>query len=149
MFFIKMNSKIQSTLTRPELIRKLYKITDLSNKNNNLFVGQVSDNGFKIYKKPKEYLRNAFTSILVGKIENKNEGCDINITAKLNLFTALFFLIWSIGTIIVPLIIGFVEPVFFIMPLVASAILIILLVFAFYQPAKRDLRLLNSLLISD
>ncbi len=146
MFFIKIQDKIESSLTKREIVQRLYEITNTTDKDNELFVGQISDSEFRIHKKPKEYVRNAFTPILVGKIEDKMEGCNINITARLNLFTALFFLIWSLGAIVAPLIIGIVYPVFLLASLGFATILILLILFAFYKPAKRTIALLDSIL---
>lgn len=146
MFFIKLQSKMESSLTKQEVVQRLYEITNTTVKDNDLFVGQISDNGFKIRKRPKEYVRNAFTPVLIGKIDSKNEGCDINVTARLNVFVSIFYLIWSIGAIIVPLIIGIVEPVFLLAALVFAAFLILLIYFAFYKPAKKTIALLSSIL---
>lgn len=146
MFFIKLQSKMESSLTKQEVVQRLYEITNTTVKDNDLFVGQISDNGFKIRKRPKEYVRNAFTPVLVGKIDSKNEGCDINVTARLNVFVSIFCLIWSIGAIIVPLIIGIVEPVFLLAALVFATFLILSIYFAFYKPAKKTIALLSSIL---
>ena len=146
MFFIKLQSKIESSLTKKEIVQRLCEITNTTFKDNALFVGQISDNGFKIHKRPKENVRNAFTPVLIGKIENNNESCDINITARLNTLVSIFLLIWSIGTIIIPLIIGFVEPIFLLAALVFAAFLILSIYFAFYKPAKKTIALLSSIL---
>ncbi len=146
MFFIKVQDKIESSLTKREVVQKLYEITNTIVKENDLFIGQISDSEFRIHKKRKEYVRNAFAPILVGKIEDNNEGCNINITARLNIFVSIFLLIWSIGAIIVPLIIGIVEPVFLLAALVFVTFLTLLIYFAFYKPAKRAIALLDSIL---
>lgn len=80
---------------------------------------------------------------MIGKIEDNNEGCNINIVARLNIFVSIFFLIWSIGAVIVPLIVGIVEPLFLIVALVFATFLILLLYFAFYKPAKKTIALLR------
>lgn len=146
MFFIKLQSKIESSLTKQEIVQRLCEITNTTVKDNDLFVGQISDNGFKIHKRPKENVRNAFMPVLIGKIESKNEGCDINIIARLNLFTSIFLLIWSMGGIIAPLIIGIVEPVFLLAALFFATFLTLLIYFVFYKPAKKTIALLSSIL---
>ena len=146
MFFIKLQSKIESSLTKREIVQRLCKITNTTVKDDDIFVGQISDDEFRIHKRPKENVRNAFTPVLIGKIESKNEGCDINVTARLNMFASIFFLIWSIGAIIVPLIIGIVEPVFLLAALVFATFLILSIYFAFYKPAKKTIALLSSIL---
>ncbi|MBQ7761181.1 MAG: hypothetical protein IJ400_03915 [Clostridia bacterium] len=146
MFFIKVRSKIESSLTKKEVVQRLSEITNTTDKANDIFIGQISDSEFRIHKKPKEYVRNSFAPILVGKIEDKMEGCDINITARLNLFTATFFLIWFLGAIVVPAIIGIVEPVFLLASLVFATFLTLLILFAFYKPAKKTIALLDSIL---
>lgn len=146
MFFIKIQDKIESSLTKKEIVQRLYEITNTTVKDNDLFVGQISDNGFKIHKRPKENVRNAFTPVLIGKIENNNESCDINITARLNTLISIFFLIWSIGAIIIPLIIGFVEPIFLLAAVVLATFLALMIYFAFYKPAKKAIALLSSIL---
>ena len=146
MFFIKLQSKMESSLTKQEIVQRLYEITNTTVKDNDVFIGQISDDEFRIRKRPKEYVRNAFTPVLIGKIDSKNEGCDINVTARLNVFVSIFCLIWSIGAIIVPLIIGIVEPVFLLAALVFAAFLILSIYFAFYKPAKKTIALLSSIL---
>ena len=146
MFFIKLQSKMESSLTKQEVVLRLYEITNTTVKDNDFFVGQISDDEFKIRKRPKEYVRNAFTPVLIGKIDSKNEGCDINVTARLNVFVSIFYLIWSIGAIIVPLIIGIVEPIFLLAALVFATFLILSIYFAFYKPAKKTIALLSSIL---
>ena len=146
MFFIKLQSKMESSLTKQEIVQRLYEITNTTVKDNDVFIGQISDDEFRIRKRPKEYVRNAFAPVLIGKIDSKNEGCDINITARLNVFVSIFCLIWSIGAIIVPLIIGIVEPVFLLAALVFAAFLILSIYFAFYKPAKKTIALLSSIL---
>ncbi len=146
MFFIKLQSKMESSLTKQEIVQRLYEITNTTVKDNDVFIGQISDDEFRIRKRPKEYVRNAFTPVLIGKIDSKNEGCDINVTARLNVFVSIFYLIWSIGAIIVPLIIGIVEPVFLLGALVFSAFLTLIIYFAFYKPAKKTIALLSSIL---
>ena len=79
------------------------------------------------------------------KIESKNEGCDINVTARLNMFASIFFLIWSIGAI-VPLIIGIIEPIFLLASLGFAIVITLLILLAFYKPAKNTIALLNSIL---
>ena len=146
MFFIKLQSKMESSLTKQEIVQRLYEITNTTVKDNDVFIGQISDDEFRIRKRPKEYVRNAFTPVLIGKIDSKNEGCDINVTARLSVFVSIFYLIWSIGAIIVPLIIGIVEPVFLLVALVFSAFLTLMIYFAFYKPAKKTIALLSSIL---
>lgn len=146
MFFIKLQSKMESSLTKQEIVQRLYEITNTTVKDNDIFIGQISDDEFRIRKRPKEYVRNAFTPVLIGKIDSKNEGCDINVTARLNVFVSIFYLIWSIGAIIVPLIIGIVEPVFLLVALVFSTFLTLIIYFAFYKPAKKTIALLSSIL---
>ena len=146
MFFIKLQSKMESSLTKQEIVQRLYEITNTTVKDNDVFIGQISDDEFKIRKRPKEYVRNAFAPVLIGKIDSKNEGCDINVTARLSVFVSIFYLIWSIGAIIVPLIIGIVEPVFLLVALVFSAFLTLMIYFAFYKPAKKTIALLSSIL---
>ena len=146
MFFIKLQSKMESSLTKQEIVQRLYEITNTTVKDNDVFIGQISDDEFRIRKRPKEYVRNAFTPVLIGKIDSKNEGCDINVTARLNVFVSIFYLIWSIGAIIVPLIIGIVEPVFLLGALVFSAFLTLIIYFAFYKPAKKTIAVLSSIL---
>ena len=146
MFFIKLQSKMESSLTKQEIVQRLYEITNTTVKDNDVFIGQISDDEFRIRKRPKEYVRNAFTPVLIGKIDSKNEGCDINVTARLNVFVSIFYLIWSIGAIIVPLIIGIVEPVFLLVALVFSAFLTLIIYFAFHKPAKKTIALLSSIL---
>lgn len=146
MFFIKIQDKIESSLTRQEVVQRLYEITNTAVKDNDLFVGQINDDEFRIRKRPKENVRNAFTPVLIGKIEDNNNGCNINITARLNVFVSIFFLIWSIGAIIVPLIIGIVEPIFLLAALVFATFLILSIYFAFYKPAKKTIALLHSIL---
>ena len=146
MFFIRVQEKIESSLTKREVVQRLNEITNTTDKNNDVFVGQISDDEFRIHKRPKENVRNAFAPVLIGKIEDNNNGCNINITARLNVFVSIFFLIWSIGAIIVPLIIGIVEPIFLLAALVFAAFLILLIYFAFYKPAKKTIALLHSIL---
>ncbi|MBQ8546815.1 MAG: hypothetical protein IJ437_07750 [Clostridia bacterium] len=146
MFFIKLQSKIESSLTKREIVQRLCKITNTTVKDDDIFVGQISDDEFRIHKRPKENVRNAFTPVLIGKIESKNEGCDINVTARLNMFASIFFLIWSIGAIIVPLIIGIIEPIFLLASLGFAIVITLLILLAFYKPAKNTIALLNSIL---
>ena len=146
MFFIKIQDKIESSLTRQEVVQRLYEITNTAVKDNDLFVGQINDDEFRIRKRPKENVRNAFTPVLIGKIEDNNNGCNINITARLNVFVSIFFLIWSIGAIIVPLIIGIVEPIFLLAALVFATFLTLSIYFAFYKTAKKTIALLHSIL---
>ena len=129
-----------------EVVQRLYEITNTTVKNNDLFVGQISDDEFRIHKRPKENVRNSFAPVLHGKIEDNNNGCNINITARLNVFVSIFLLIWSIGAIIVPLIIGIVEPVFLLAALVFATFLTLSIYFAFYKPAKKTIALLHSIL---
>ena len=146
MFFIKIQDKIESSLTKKEIVQRLYEITNTTVKDNDLFVGQISDNGFKIHKRPKENVRNSFAPVLHGKIEDNNNGWNINITARLNVFVSIFFLIWSIGAIIVPLIIGIVEPIPLLAAVVFATFLALMIYFAFYKPAKETRALLHSIL---
>ena len=146
MFFIKIQDKIKSSLSRREVVQRLYEITNTTVKDNDLFVGQISDDEFRIHKRPKENVRNAFTPVLIGKIESKNECCDINVTARLNMFASIFLLILSIGAIIVPLIIGIVEPVFLLASLGFAIVITLFILLAFYKPAKNTIALLNSIL---
>lgn len=137
---------MESSLTKQEIVQRLYEITNTTVKDNDVFIGQISDDEFRIRKRPKEYVRNAFTPVLIGKIDSKKEGCDINVTARLSVFVSIFCLIWSIGAIIVPLIIGIVEPVFLLAALVFATFLILSIYFAFYKPAKKTIALLSSIL---
>ena len=146
MFFIKIQDKIESSLTRREVVQRLYEITNTTVKDNDLFVGQISDDEFRIHKRPKENVRNAFAPVLIGKIEDNNNGCNMNITARLNVFVSIFLLIWSIGAIIVPLIIGIVEPISLLAVLVFATFLTLSIYFAFYKPAKKTIALLHSIL---
>ena len=146
MFFIKIQDKIESSLTRREVVQRLYEITNTTVKDNDLFVGQISDDEFRIHKRPKENVRNAFAPVLIGKIEDNNNGCNINIAARLNVFVSIFLLIWSIGAIIVPLIIGIVEPISLLAVLVFATFLTLSIYFAFYKPAKKTIALLHSIL---
>ena len=146
MFFIKIQDKIESSLTRREVVQRLYEITNTTVKDNDLFVGQISDDEFRIHKRPKGNVRNAFAPVLIGKIEDNNNGCNINSTARLNVFVSIFFLIWSIGAIIVPLIIGIVEPIFLLAALVFATFLTLSIYFVFYKPAKKTIALLHSIL---
>ena len=146
MFFIKIQDKIESSLSRREVVQRLYEITNTTVKDNDLFVGHVDDDEFKIRKRPKEYVRNSFAPVLHGKIEDNNNGCSIDVTARLNIFVSIFLLIWSIGAIIIPLIIGIVEPVFLLAAVVFATFLALMIYFAFYKPAKKAIALLNSIL---
>ncbi len=147
MFFIKVQDKIESSLTKKEAVQRLCEITNTSNKYNDLFVGQISDSKFEIRKRPSENIRNAFAPVFVGELEDKKDGCYINITARLNHFVAVGLLVWSLGAIVVPLIIGVVKPIFFLPALVFAFTLTLLILFAFYMPAKKGLKLLRSILI--
>ena len=146
MFFIRVQEKIESSLTKREVVQRLNEITNTTDKNNDVFVGQISDNEFKIYKTPKENVRNAFAPVLLGKLEDKKEGCNINIVARLNLIATIFFIIWSLGAIVAPLIIAIVNPVFLLASLGFATILTLLILFAFYKPAKKTIALLDSIL---
>lgn len=143
---MKIKDKIESSLTKKEILQCLNEITNTKDKESALFIGQIGDSEFKIRKKPKEYERNAFTPVLVGRIEDTNEGCNINITARVNLFTMIFCTVWSLGAIFVPLIIGIVEPAFLLASLVFATFLTLLLLFAFYKPAKKSIALLSTIL---
>ena len=142
MFFIKTRSTIESSLTKQEVVQRLWEITNT----NDLFVGQIGDSEFRIHKRPKENVRNAFSPVLIGKIEDNNNSCNISITARLNTFVSIFFLIWSIGAIIIPIIVALVEPLALLGALVFATLLMLLIYFAFYKPAKKAIALLSSLL---
>ena len=146
MFFIKTRSTIESSLTKQEVVQRLWEITNTNVKDNDLFVGQIGDSEFKIHKRPKENVRNAFSPVLIGKIEANNNGCNISITARLNTFASIFFLIWSIGAIIIPIIVALVEPLALLGALGFATLLMLLIYFAFYKPAKKAIALLSSLL---
>ncbi len=146
MFFIRVKKEIQSLLTKQGVVERLSEATSTNTKNSEAFVGEVNDSGFKIFKKPKEYVRNAFMPILVGKIEENSEGSTINVTARLSVFCALFWLIWSLGAVILPLIIGIAEPVFLLFALIMASFLALLTIFAFYKPAKKSISILERLI---
>jgi hypothetical protein len=84
--------------------------------------------------------------ILVGSIKENDGVCNISIFARFNLFAAAFMIIWSLGAVVLPLIIGFTEPLFFLVPLAVIVIFVPLLYFAYYKPAKKSIQLLTRIL---
>ena len=147
MFFIKLQKKIVSSLSRQEVIQRLFEVTNTNNKYNDLFVGRIGNNDFEIKEKLKDSVRNNFNPVLVGKITETDNGCEIDITARLNIFGIIFLSIWSLGAIVFPLFLGLVEPLLLFIPLIFASFLTVLLLFAFYKPAKRNIALLNSILL--
>ena len=148
MFFIKLQEKIETPLLKREVIQRLLEFTNVSNKDKEIFVGQIGDGQFKIHKKPKENVRNAFAPVFVGEIVEDSEGCHIYLTARLNLSVAIFFFIWSLATVVMPLIIGFVVPAFFLCSLICATFLILSIYFAFYKPAKKTVATIKSIINS-
>lgn len=61
MFFVKIQSVVESSLTKRDAVQRLCEITNTTVKDNDIFVGQIGDNKFKIYKRPKENVRNSFS----------------------------------------------------------------------------------------
>lgn len=147
MFFIKLQKKINSSLSKQEVLQRLYEITNTNNKENDLFVGWIGNDDFEIREKLKDFVRNNFNPVLAGKITEKDSNCEIDVTARLNIFGIIFLSIWSLGAIVFPLFLGLVEPLILFIPLIFASFLTVLLLFAFYKPAKRNIALLNSILI--
>lgn len=147
MFFIKLQKKIKSSLSKQEVLQRLYEITNTNNKENDLFVGRIGNSDFEIKEKLKESVRNNFNPVLVGKITENDNGCEIDVTAMLNIFGIIFLSIWSFGAIVFPFLIGLFKPIFLAVSLVFASFLTVILLFGFYKPAKRNIALLNSILI--
>ena len=147
MFFIKLQKKINSSLSKQEVLQRLYEITNTNNKENDLFVGWIGNDDFEIREKLKDFVRNNFNPVLAGKIIEKDSNCEIDVTARLNIFGIIFLSIWSLGAIVFPLFLGLVEPLLLFIPLLFASFLTVRLLFAFYKPAKRNIALLNSILI--
>lgn len=154
MLFIKIRRKIKSTQTKSDLCSKLQIVTEENSYyGDSIFVGQVDESGFKIYKRP--HMRNSFAPVFTGNFEERADGCDVNITVRLNIFVSVFSLIWSLGAVLLPLMAGLLltaiegisqsYPILLI-ALAMGAFLAGLLTFAFYIPAKKTLKLLNSML---
>ena len=144
MSFLNLKTEFSSSLSKEVIIERLNEVTNTAD--DELFVGYIYESGFKIHKKPRENVRNAFLPILVGSIKESESGCNISIFARFNLFVCAFMIIWSFGAVVMPLIIGFVDPFFFILPLAVIAIFVPLLYFAYYKPAKKSIQFLTRIL---
>lgn len=155
MFFIRIRRKIKSTQTKSDLCSKLQIVTDVY-FGDGIFIGKVDESGFKIYKKKAHpHMRNSFAPVFTGNFEERADGCDVNITVRLNMFVSIFSFVWSLGAVLLPLMAGLLQtavegisqsyPILLI-ALAMGAFLAGLLTFAFYIPAKKTLELLNSML---
>jgi hypothetical protein len=144
MSIFNLKTEFTSKLSKEVILERLHEVTNTTD--DDLFVGYINDKGFNIHKKPRENVRNAFMPIFVGTIEGNSSGCTVNITARFNLFAAVFMIIWSLGAVVLPLIIGFTEPLFFLVPLAVIVIFVPLLYFAYYKPAKKSIQFLTRIL---
>ena len=127
--------KINSRLTSRDATQK---VLDLI-KGSSPYEGKVSENRFKIYKRLPMFVRNSFLPIFVGEIDNMQGGCLIKIKARPNLFSSIFFSIWMLGGIVIPLIIGLFQPIMLLASLGFAILLILLFLFAFYLPSKNTM----------
>ena len=144
MSIFNLKTEFTSKLSKEVILERLHEVTNTTD--DDLFVGYINDKGFNIHKKPRENVRNAFLPVLVGSIKENDGVCNISIFAKFNLFAAAFMIIWSFGAVVLPLIIGFTEPLFFLVPLAVIVIFVPLLYFAYYKPAKKSIQLLKRIL---
>ena len=70
----------------------LEKVIDSGRPGEYLFTGEILNNRFKIFKKPKG--RNSFVSILNGEIQKTKGGAQIIIEARLDTRVFLFLILW-------------------------------------------------------
>ena len=87
MSFLNLKTEFTSCLSKEVITERLHEVTNTID--DDLFVGYIHENGFKIHKKPKENVRNAFLPILVGSIKEGESGCNISIFARFNLLLTL------------------------------------------------------------
>lgn len=144
MSIFNLKTEFTPKLSKEVILERLHEVTNTTD--DDLFVGYINDKGFNIHKKPRENVRNAFMPILVGSIKENDGVCNISIFARFNIFACVFMIIWSLGAVVLPLIIGFTEPLFFLVPLAVIVIFVPLLYFAYYKPAKKSIQFLTRIL---
>ena len=69
----------------------------LSYPDNIEFIGEVNPSGFKIVSKPKPYVRDSFTPVILGTIRAAKGLTVIDIKMRLYLFVQIFLTIWFGG----------------------------------------------------
>ena len=144
MSIFNLKTEFTSKLSKEVILERLHEVTNTID--DDLFVGYINDKGFNIHKKPRENVRNAFMPIFMGTIEGNSSGCTVNITARFNLFSAVFMIIWSLGMVVLPLFLALIEPTYLIVPLIVVVIFVPLLYFAYYKPAKKSIQFLTRIL---
>ena len=149
---------ILNSVTAPKKMLFSY----LSYPDNIEFIGEVNSSDFKIVSKPKPYVRNSFTPVILGTIRAAKGLTVIDIRMRLYLFVQVFETIWYGGagiTLLVGLFAAFAEvagrtgtklTVF------SLAVIFYAVVFwgfgqaltriGFYFPAKRAIERLDELL---
>lgn len=97
-----MKFKIDTKKSKNEVIKILCKNTTESKKipfvyHDEFFIGKITDDSFKIYRNIK--YKNSFLPVIVGKLEEKNDGCTIIVKMRLQIFISIFLAIWFSGII--------------------------------------------------
>lgn len=63
-----------------------------------VFVGNVSEKGFKIHQnKLTTFRRNPLSPTIIGNFNDTPEGCTVDIKMRLNIPSLIFELIWNLG----------------------------------------------------
>ena len=134
-----MKYKIATTLNKEAVIKK---IADLLVENNRL-AGNVSDDKFKIRKNPFMTVRNSFSPIFEGKIEEHSDGCLVHIKARLYHFTSIALVIWCLvfGTAILAF-----NGDSWIYLVAAMVTITVMLVLGFIIPATQIINKIKSIL---
>lgn len=112
----------------------------------NTFIGRLKNKRFHFYYHAA-FVRNSFTVFLLGKIIERNDGCDIKYTCRKNLFVILFMLIWLSGVtfVFIKSLLAAINSGTWCVPLITSIFVLIGLLTVFYIPKKSVARLENIL----
>ena len=121
-------------------------VFDQKNFDENAFIGRLKKNRFHFYYHAA-FVRNSFTILLVGKIIETNEGCDIQYTCRKHRFTMDFMLLWLSGVIFgfSAALLAAIDSGMWYAPLIMSIFVFVGLLTVFYVPKKSVERLENML----
>ena len=150
MFFIKKEVTIKSRLDWRALDERTSKsfLTDEYE-----FYGNVSENTFKVVKKPPKHIRNSFLPIVTGEFERICDGCLIHVKFRLHHLVSLFMLFWSIGAVIIPFLFGLIMLgpntanglIFLAFSIIMCAFEAFLLIIGFHFPSIKAINRLKEI----
>lgn len=152
MFFIRKKCEIYTEKSKQDLY-----LSNLRSFKNDGYVGRITEDEFKIYKRqflrPRLFRRIIFQGVFVGKITETENGCKISLLSRVSHFFSTIITILFCTHILCPLflwallmILGTNEIFFLMFALLSSIILTVFLVLGYIAPAKGEEELVKNIL---